>query len=469
MKIHSGSDLYRLAHEAPARTAQDAPAPKAEDSGPVDSLDRKSDSRGLLHKLGSKSLDGVRAATDFLEEHPAAESAVNQTLALTRSLKAFPSFIYPTVLNASATEQSQIYDVLDALPLKDVNSVKSITMVPEIANNKPGWVTRGRAWDFNVTNYIELSRKELQNPADFRKVLIHEIGHTKDYESAWFNLVGEESSKKPFGEGPHISEYAKTNRHEDYAETYANYHVDPKRTQEEVPEKFEAIRKSEEPDFVERLIDRKEFRETGRWLGENLAENQATRNGMQVVHSLAGGIQAVHGMDQLRKASQTRDPLHHYQGVLNLTAGVLFGSGLLGLPGMAVHSAQRALNRSVARGELTTVDADAGVRTLSDPIEKVVRAAGSKVGILEPFHPLKEDFPDADPKRVRALGVAAGGALGGVAGSIAGPYGGVLAGYHLGGPVGGAVGLVIGALGGYALGTELGGRAGGALTRAFGA
>ncbi len=469
MKIHSGSDLYRLAHEAPVRAPQEDPSSKGAAAEPVDGLDRNRDSAGLLHRLGSATLDGVRAATDFIEEHPAAESAVNQTLALTRSLKAFPSFIYPTILNASATEQGQIYDVLDSLPLKDVNSVKSITMVPEIPNNKPGWVTRGRAWDFNVTNFIELSRKELQNPESFRKVLIHEIGHTKDYESAWFNLVGEESSRKPFGEGPHISEYAKTNNKEDYAETYANYHIDPERTREEVPEKFEAIRKSEEPNFVERLIDRKEFRETGRWLGENLAENQATRNGLQVVHSLSGGIQAVHGMDQLRKASKTGDPLHHYQGVLNLTAGVLFGSGLLGLPGMAVHSAQRALNRAVARGELTTLDADAGVRTLSDPIEKAIRGAGSKVGLLQPFRPLKEDFPDASPKRVRALGVATGGALGGVAGSIAGPYGGVLAGYHLGGPVGGAVGLVVGALGGYALGTELGGRAGGALTRAFGA
>ncbi|MGI5843703.1 MAG: hypothetical protein ACOX9B_05950 [Candidatus Xenobium sp.] len=463
MKIHSGAELYRLAQGAPAHKAQDIPSPKADDSGPVDSLERTSDSKSLLYKRGSESPD-----KGLLGKAPSAANVINQSLALTRSLKAFPGFIYPTVINASATEQSQIYDVLDALPLKDVNSVKSIKMVPEIPNNNPGWVTRGRAWDLNVTNYIELSRKELQDPADFRKVLIHEIGHTKDYESAWFNLAGEESSKKPFGEGPHISDYAKTNRYEDYAETYANYHVDPKRTQEEVPEKFEAIRKSEEPNFVERLVDRKEFRETGRWLGEHMGDNLATRNGVQIVHSLAGGVQAICGAEQLRQASQTRDPQHHYQGILNLTAGVLFSSGMLGIPGMAVHSAQRSLDRAVARGELSALDADAGVRTLSDPIEKAVRKAGSKVGLLEPFHPLKEDFPDAKPKRARALGVATGGALGGVAGSIAGPYGGVLAGYHLGGPVGGAVGLVVGALGGYALGTELGGRAGGALTKAFG-
>ncbi len=464
MKIHDSADLYRLAREAPAQTPQDAPKPE-----PVDGLAPGRPVRNPLRWVGRQALDAVRATTDFLDEHPAAATAVNNSLATARGLKAFPSFIYPTILEASAAERSLIYDTLDALPLKDVNSVKSITVVPEIPSDRPGWVTRGLATDVNVTNYIDLSRKELQNPQDFKKVLIHEVGHTKDYESAWFNTWGEDSTKKPFGEGPYISDYAQTNRHEDYAETYANYHVDPERTRQEVPEKYEAIEKTEELSFTERLIDREEFRETGRWLGEHLGDSRATRNSVQVFASLSGGVQAVYGLDQLRKATQTGDPEQHYKGILNLTAGAMFGSGLLGLPGMAVHSAQRALNRSVSRGEITALDADAGVRTLSDPLERVVRLAGSKIGMTAPFISLPEQFPDAKPRRGLALGIAAGGALGGLTGSIAGPYAGVLAGYHLAGPVGGAVGLVVGALGGYALGTELGGRAGGALARALGA
>lgn len=441
MRIQTSSDLYRLA-QTPGK---------------------------IVGGIADKALDAVRATTDYLDQHPAVGGAVANGFAVTRGLKAFPKFIYPTIFQATALERSQIYDVLDTLPLKDVNSVKSITVVPEIPSDRPGWVTRGVAYDVNLTNYMELSRKELQDPQDFRKVLIHETGHTKDYESAWFGMWGEDSSKEPFGKGETITDYAKTNPKEDYAETYAYSHVDPERTKREVPEKYAAIQESEKQNFVERLVDRKEFRETGRWIGDHLAGSRATRNGLQAFYYLSGGLQAVQGLDQLRKAGEESDPEQHYRGILNVAAGTLFGTGLLAVPGMAVHSAQRALNRAVSRGELDAIDADAGVRTLSDPVERLVRFAGSKVGVIEPFRSLQDQFPEADPKRARALSIAAGGAVGGVVGTVAGPYGGVIAGYHLAGPIGGAVGLVVGALGGYALGTELGGRAGGALARAVGA
>lgn len=446
MRIQTSSDLYAM--------AQGAPAPQ----------------KNVLRRLGDATLDVVRGTTDYLDDHPVVKGAVANTFAVTRGLHAFPKFIYPTIFDATALERQKIYDVLDSLPLQDVNSVKSITVVPEIASDRPGWVTRGRAFDHTVTNYMELSRKELADPKDFRKVLIHETAHTRDFESAWFGTFREDSSKEPFGKGPYVTDYAKTNRHEDYAETYAYYHVDPEGTKQKVPEKYEAIRKSEEPSFIESLIDRKEFRETGRWLGDNLASSRAGRNSLQTFYFLSGGLQAAQGLDQLRKSTEMGlDPLHHYQGVLNVAAGVLFGSGVLALPGMAVHSAQRALNRAVQREEIAPLDADAAVRLASDPVERVVRGVGSRVGFVAPFQSLSERFPNADPKRARAVGIAAGGALGGIAGTIAGPYGGVIAGYHLAGPVGGAVGLVVGALGGYALGTEVGGRLGGAIARAVGA
>lgn len=446
MRIQTSSDLYAL--------AKNAPAPQ----------------KNVLRKIGDATLDVVRSTTDYLDEHPLVKGAVANTFAATRGLQAFPQFIYPTIFDATAAERQQIYDVLDTLPLKDVNSVKSITVVPEIASDRPGWVTRGRAFDHNVTNFMELSRKELADPKDFRKVLIHETGHTRDFESAWFGMFREDSSKDPFGKGPYVTDYAKTNRHEDYAETYAYYHVDPEGTKAKVPEKYEAIRQSEEPNFVERLIDREEFRETGRWLGDNIASSRGMRNSLQTFYFLSGGLQAAQGLDQLRKATEAGgDPLHHFQGVLNVAAGVAFGSGVLALPGMAIHSAQRSLNRAISRGDLTPVDADAAVRLASDPIERVVRGVGSRVGVTAPFQSLSERFPKADPNRTRAVSIAAGGAIGGIAGTIAGPYGGVIAGYHIAGPVGGAVGLVVGALGGYALGTEVGGRVGGALAKAVGA
>ena len=443
MKIHQAADLYQISRSKPS------PAP----------------GKGAAAAVAG----AVRTATDFLDEHPLVGAAVSNTFALNRGVQTFPQFIYPTLFQATEGERRQIYDVLDSLPLADVNSAKSISVVPEIPSTKPGWVTRGLATDVNFSNYIQLSRTELQNPAEFRKVLIHETAHTRDFESAWFGLFGEHSSKKPFGEGPYISDYAKTNHFEDYAETYANYHVNPERTRQEVPEKFAEMQKLEEPSPLERLIDRKEFRETGRWLGENMASNRATRNAVQAFSYLSGGVQAVQGLDQLRKSTQGGDPGQHYRGIMNLAAGVLFSTGLLAIPGMAVHGAQRALNRAVERGEFSTLDADAAVRTLSDPVERTARKFGSELGLTAPFRSLEDQFPQAHPKAGLALGVAAGGAVGGLAGTLAGPYAGVLAGFQLAGPVGGSVGLVLGALGGYALGTELGGRAGGALARALGA
>ncbi|NMA29326.1 MAG: hypothetical protein GX934_16340, partial [Burkholderiales bacterium] len=73
MKIHSGAELYRLAQGAPAHKAQDIPSPKADDSGPVDSLERTSDSKSLLYKRGSESPD-----KGLLGKAPSAANVINQ-------------------------------------------------------------------------------------------------------------------------------------------------------------------------------------------------------------------------------------------------------------------------------------------------------------------------------------------------------------------------------------------------------
>ena len=102
MKIHSGAELYRLAQGAPAHKAQDIPSPKADDSGPVDSLERTSDSKSLLYKW-------KRISDRASGKAPSAANVINREPGPTRSLKAFPGFIYrPSSTPESATEQSQI-------------------------------------------------------------------------------------------------------------------------------------------------------------------------------------------------------------------------------------------------------------------------------------------------------------------------------------------------------------------------
>ena len=76
-------------------------------------------------------------------------------------LEAFPKFIYPSIIDATAAEQAAIMGTLDKLPLHHVGEVSTISMVPSIASDKPGWVVFGNATDFGVASRIHLSRESL--------------------------------------------------------------------------------------------------------------------------------------------------------------------------------------------------------------------------------------------------------------------------------------------------------------------
>ena len=195
--------------------------------------------------LADTALDRVQSASDAVEKSPLLARSLTAGAAVARSFKAFPGFVYPSVYSASAVEQQQIYNGLDRLPLHHVNDIKAIEVVAEIPNPTPGYVTNGRAWDFHGTNHMELSRKELGNPAKWLRTQTHETGHAVDYESQMFKLFGERSSRNPFGQGPYISDYAQTNAREDFAESYEEFFVDPENLKQTAPEKYEAIKKEE--------------------------------------------------------------------------------------------------------------------------------------------------------------------------------------------------------------------------------
>ncbi len=421
--------------------------------------------RSLPGKVLDTFLNGVRATTDYLDKHPVMAAGAHDAMALSRGLHAFPHFIYPTITGATPAERTFIYNVLDGLPLKDVNTVKSLMVVPDIPD------ASGLAYRHTVTNTIHLSREQISiSPEWFREVLTHEVGHTKDYSSAWFQhpstLGHNHSSHAPWGAGPYVTDYAGKSHYEDYADSYAKYHVDPDRMRQANPEKYALIDKQEHENFMQRLIDRPEFRETGRYIGEHAFPNQGVRTGVEVFYWATGGLQFMVGFDQLRKGSETDDPQQHMSGVLNMTSGLLFGTQLLAVAGLGVQGAHRALNGAIKRGDITAADGDAAVRVFSDPAERGVRWVGSKLGLMDKFEKL-----EADPFKVdkgRASCIAIGGAVGGLTGGMAGPFAGVMAGYHLAGPVGGAIGLVVGCLTGYALGSNLGGRAGNAVAKGLG-
>jgi hypothetical protein len=405
----------------------------------------------------------IGKVSEFLDEHPLLRGSIYNSFALFRVLKAFPKFIYPTISGATPAERSYILQVLDTLPLKDVNSVKSITVVPTI----PG--ASGTAHPLQITNMVRLARDQISlSPEWFREVVIHEVGHTKDFDSAWFGLFRSHSSRGPWGQEPFVSPYARTNRWEDYAESFADYHLRPEHLKHTAPEKYVLIKQQEEPNVLERLIDQKPFRETGKWIGEHVGQSTALRTAVQALYWATGGVQILKGLSDLQVDGQEQNPEKHYAGILNVAAGTLFASKLLAFAGLGVQGAHRALSQAIERGQIRARDADAAVRTWSDPVERIVRYFGSKVGLTAPFRELAPDPDGAQPRRALAAGVAVGGAVGGLVGGFVGPYLGVLGGYAAAGPVGGALGLVVGGLAGYAAGSSVGGWVGGAIAARLG-
>lgn len=400
-----------------------------------------------------KAVQAVSGISDTVDKSPVLAHALTATGSVFRSFKAFPNFVYPSVYNAQGWERQAIFDSLDSLPLHQVNDVKALRMVDVIPNHNPGYVTNGQAWGFGASNEIQLSRTELTNPAKLRGTLTHEVGHTVDYESRWFKLFGERSNQKPFGAGPHITDYAKTNHFEDFAESYEEYHLRPENLKKTAPEKYEAIREMSEPSALEALVDRKEFRETGKFIAETIGPNRIARHGVQVAYYASSVLQLTHGLSQWHRSGETGDGLAHASGILNTASGLAFFTGMSPLVGMAFQGANQALTSAVKAERLKVDEVES---TIAAPVRPLEALFGRKA------------TPIKDEHRVgKVVSTALGGAVGGTAGALVGPYLGVMAGYHIAGGLGGAIGMVAGGLGGFLAGSELGGRVGGAIGNAF--
>lgn len=364
-------------------------------------------------------------------------------------LEAFPKFIYPSIIDATAAEQAAIMGTLDKLPLHHVGEVSTISMVPSIASDKPGWVVFGNATDYGVTSRIHLSRESLKTPQMMEDTLIHEVGHTTDYAHKPYPLGPGASSHHPYGEGNHVTEYAKTNPKEDYAETYQEYHQRPENLKKTNPDKFADMEETNRPNFLERMVDRKEFRETGKYLGQLMGPNKPTRHAIDTGIALSGALHTVRGIEQWSASAWNGDGLQHAQGILSTLAGAVMLSGVAPLAGVGIQAASVALGDSVKRGELTGQEVES---TIALPVRPLESLFGRKPARIQEDH-----------RPGKVLAVAAGGAVGGTVGALAGPYLGVLGGYHLAGGLGGAVGLVAGGVLGFMGGTQLGGRVGAKL------
>jgi hypothetical protein len=372
-----------------------------------------------------------------------------------RSYQALPSFIYPAV-TGSAAERQIIFDALSRLPLKDISAINTIRMVPALGVPSSGGVALGvtrvatgdmqlSRWgnSFRTINGFAAASPQYMhtdsvNPDLLRNTVLHEAGHAHDYQGGFFHMLSPTSGHGPWGKGPFVTDYARTNAHEDFAESHAHYFESTKELQkvpglehsvtlrDADPAKFKAMRDSEQPTFMERLVDRQAFRETGRLIGDWTSGAPLARTGLAVLSAWSVMNLLSGGAGELAN-NLGKDEMQAVHGGLTLAAGVglafAFANPLLGPAALAALGARRGM-------EVADQSEDARAHT-----------------------------------RSAATGAAVGGALGGLVGGVAGPLGGTCLGYAIGGPVGGAVGFLAGSLIGFRGGSTLGAEAGLALGR----
>ncbi|MDQ7825332.1 MAG: hypothetical protein RDV48_21200 [Candidatus Eremiobacteraeota bacterium] len=428
---------------------------------------------GLAKKAGERLALRAEKTAEYLDDHVALKGALDGASTVMKGLKAFPKFIYPVFRGMTVDEAGLVLDALDSLPLKDVNSVKRIVMVPEMTS------ASGFAFAVPPDPFIHLARNQTVaiDPTWARTVAIHEVGHTKDFSTGPFGLMPAESmTGSLWGKPPYISDYAKTHRVEDFAESYATYHMNPSALKEQCPAKYERIRQLEELGPLDRLIDQPAFRDTGKFLGKAFGAVPYLRTGLSLLSFLTGFVQLIKGIGELRQASKSGDAQKKMEGTLDVAAGSCFASKLFCVPGLALDGAKQALVRAINEGDVTAAEANAAVQStvgaLGGPLAAIgnwirTRIFGKKLPAPAPQASNTgapqggQHKPDEKPAGLRgslkAACIGAGGAAGTLTGGLVGPYLGLLAGYNAAGPVGGAIGLFTGCLMGVYAGNKAGG------------
>ncbi len=419
-------------------------------------------SSGRWKRIKNSAVKTAKAGDDFLDRHPLVRASFHNAEQLIKSIKAFPKFIYPSFSGMTPDEAHFVLGVLDKIPLKDVNSITRLEMLPTIKN------ASGLAYRNPAVPLIQLSREQMNvSPKWFEEVVIHETGHTKDYSTALFGIFRHESSTSNiWGQPPHISNYAKTNHWEDFAESYANYHVNPDKLKAECPDKYARISEMEKLGTFDKLVDQKAFRETGKYIGEKLGDLPFLRSGISILSFALGFLQIVRGVGEWENAARTGDLKKKMDATMDIAAGTCFASKLFCVPGLAIDGAKQALDRAIDDNEITAAQANAVVQNtvgfIGGPIaalghwikSKFSKKAQEQAATQKPqdTSPLKQRAMTEQEKEInlgtlaKAASVAIGGATGSLTGGIIGPYMGLLAGFSVAGPLGGAVGLVAGAM-----------------------
>ncbi|MBI2263806.1 MAG: hypothetical protein HYU64_01325 [Armatimonadetes bacterium] len=125
----------------------------------------------------------------------------------------------------TAEEQARINQILSQLPPEQREAIKSVKM----GDLQPG--VGGLTSSVDGGGSIILDRNAFQSNGNY--ILLHEAGHAVDFK---YGISG-----NGFGQGPFVTNYAQTNRMEDFAESFAHYYTNPGKLQATSPAKYNVV------------------------------------------------------------------------------------------------------------------------------------------------------------------------------------------------------------------------------------
>ncbi len=348
--------------------------------------------------------------------------AGDRALDLGYAASALPKFIYPTVVG-TPQQEALTWQALDNLPMHEAVRPISIETVPSFKEG-PNLLGVNRVAIGHIR--INAGGYDMEFADQFKETVTHEVGHSNDYKSGMFSMLTRQhgSAHAPFGQPGFVSEYSETQPSEDFAETFKVHHTRPQELQAVNAAKAEEMRKLDQPHFLEKLVDRPAYRETGKYIAQAFHSVPIARAGLELARqvtvanlAIMGGSEAIQGVvkgDWERAAGGT----------------LLAGAGA----GMAMAPTLPWL----------------GVAATA--------ALGANRGLK-----LAQDQGATGAQKVLA---STAGAIGGTVGGFVAPLALVQAGYSLAGPIGGTVGLVVGGLFGGYYGGKLAAQAALSLTKA---
>lgn len=266
-----------------------------------------------------------------------------------------PKIAYPTIVGATAAKKEVFYQALDKLPLSGVTSAPTIDVVSGLENVGAS----GLATPLFSHNriFLDVDQMNISDPWA-TEVTIHEVGHTYDF-SVGVGPIGSRNFRGGgFGKEPFISNYSHTNRMEDYAESYAHYHLEPERLQSVAPDKFAALESSQAPGVVDKALDRPSVRKLGRGIGEAFEAAPRLRNVLALGASLVAPFQLYRGAASYEKGLQQNDATSRVNGKMSMASGAaLLGPGTAPLS-LLVTAGQMVTNAQLQSGSITPEQAE---------------------------------------------------------------------------------------------------------------